>query len=201
MPEDLDNDWTEEPSEREALSRPYKRQTQLSTEGDGGSILKRNRTNLPILLKEDQDPITILSQAFDLFSIANAILHEEFDFSELPIALIDIFRNDPDPKVRMQASDRLLRLVKDAMIAHGAVGKVVESAKIRSPDGTTAERSVVTRQIMRSFEEASPNVRRVENVAEVESKPPPPGIAGQAPSPPSAEGEGEGGSAPVAPVG
>lgn len=197
MPEDHDNDWTEEPSEREASSRPYKRQTQLSTEGDGGSILKRNRSNLPILLKEDQDPITILSQAFDLFAIANAILHEEFDFSELPIALIDIFRNDPDPKVRMQASDRLLRLVKDAMIAHGAVGKVVESAKIRSPDGTTAERSVVTRQIMRSFEEASPNARRVENVAQIQEGVPP---ANSLP-PASPEGEGEGGSAPVAPVG
>lgn len=114
----------------------------------------------PMILLPDKNPTEYLAALFDMNTAAYSLMIENFEFKEIYATLIDIFRNDGDPKVRMQASDRIIKMIRDAMVGSGALGKVVETAKIRSPDGTVAERATVTRHIMRSFEESSPHARK-----------------------------------------
>lgn len=126
------------------------------------SLERTTRAAAPMLLTEEHNPISILSEMFDLVIAANTVLTEAFNFAEIPQTYIDLFRNDPDPKVRMAAGDRLLKYFRDCLVASGAVAKATETFQIRSADGTTAERSVVTRRLMHAFQEEMPNVRRVE---------------------------------------
>ena len=144
-------------------------------EGDDGPPKRKNkargstnplakRSNVPLVLTKDHDPADMLSRMFDLAVAANAMLVEEFEFHELYATYIELFRHDPDPKIRMAAGDRLIKLFKDALVARGVVAQVTDVAKVRSPDGTMAERSVITRHVLRSFEEDA-NARFVESTA------------------------------------
>lgn len=129
--------------------------------------------SVPQIYTQDQNPINVLTKLFDLNVAASAILEEEFQFKELYTTYIDLFRNDPDPKIRMGAGDRLYKLVKDALIAGGAITKTVDEMQIRSPDGTLAKRSVINRSIIRSFEEDTTNASRSQEAL----TPPQPGLA------------------------
>lgn len=117
------------------------------------------RPKAPIVTSQSKNPSRELAKMFDMAIAVAALMEEEFEFSELYHTYIDMFRNDPDPKIRMAAGDRIMKMVKDALVAGGAVSKVVESVQIRSPDGTTAERSVINRSIIRSFQEDNSHAR------------------------------------------
>lgn len=116
------------------------------------------RVSVPMLLGPEHNPVLILTQALDLAIAANTILVEEFDFHEIYRDLINIIRNDDDPKTRMAAMRQLHKFIKDSLTVSGKVSKVTLTEKIRSPDGTTAERSVITRSLSRSLE----GMKRVE---------------------------------------
>lgn len=118
-----------------------------------------SKPKVPIVTSQSKNPSRELAKMFDMAIAVAALMEDEFEFSELYHTYIDMFRNDPDPKIRMAAGDRIVKMVKDALVAGGAVSKVVESVQIRSPDGTTAERSVINRSIIRSFQEDNSHAR------------------------------------------
>jgi hypothetical protein len=110
------------------------------------------RAIAPIILSPEQNPNEVLAQIYNMAVLANSILVEQFSFDEVYRDYINIIRNDPDPKNRLAASDRLLKMIREFLINSGALAKVSEIV-IRSPDGTTASRETITRRISRTFEE------------------------------------------------
>lgn len=146
------------PEPRQTRNAPeYGSKSHQEIKTPDGIVIERSKTKVPFLLDPSHDPVKLMTKMFDMAIAANAILVEEFDFHEIYAAYIDMFRNDPDPKVRMAASDRLLKQFKDVLTAAGAVSRVTDVARVRSPDGTLAEREVVTHHVLRSFEKDTPH--------------------------------------------